>query len=148
MISPIPNPVQESVWIDLALMDFRPDARPHAEPEIEKLAKSMSIKQICSIVLCRKADSASPTAFRYEVVAGVGRVLAARKLQWEKIRADVYENLSEFQKLSMMFAENEDRENASPLYQARVLKEMMDAEQLSQEELAERMGKDQTTVSK
>jgi ParB family chromosome partitioning protein len=137
----IPNPVQESAWLDLSLLDFRPDARVHSEEEITKLAKSMSVRQLQSIIVCRNAD-------RYEAIAGVGRVLAARKLGWEKIRADVYEGLTELQKLSVVFDENEDREDPPALYQAKVLQSMMQADKLSQEDLAEKVDKDRTTVTK
>jgi ParB family chromosome partitioning protein len=140
----IPNPVQESVWLDLSLMDFRPDARPHSEEELAKLAKSMSIRQFQNIIVCRKGE-------RYEVIAGVGRILAARMLKWEKIRADVYEGLNEAQKLSMMFDENEDRENPPVLYQAKVLQTILQEEgltDLTQQDLADKIGKDRTTVTK
>jgi len=137
----IPNPVQESVWLEVALMDFRQDARPHSDEEVSKLAGSMATRQLQSILVCRNGS-------RYEVIAGVGRILSARKLNWEKIRTDVYEGLNELHKLSMMFDENEDRENAPALYQAKLLKEMMSAENLNQEQLAGKTGKDKTTISK
>jgi ParB family chromosome partitioning protein len=143
MIVAIQDPVQYAVWIELALFDLRKDARFHSEDELEGLSKSMVIKQLQNIIVCRVGD-------RYEVIVGVGRVQAARKNNWAKIRADVYEGLTEFQKLDMIFSENEDRKNASPLYQAQLLNGMQgtDSEKMTQEELADKIGKDQTTVSK
>jgi ParB/RepB/Spo0J family partition protein len=136
----IPNPVNYSVWLDINLCDLRKDARFHPDDEVEKLAISMEVKQLQAIIVCRIGD-------RYEVVVGVGRVLAARKKAWKQIRADVYEGLTELQKLDMIFAENEDRQNASPLYQANVLNEMMKIGSLTQEQLAEEIGKTQQNVS-
>lgn len=140
MIMNIPNPIQYGVWIELNLCDLRKDARFHPEGEIDGLAQSLQIKQLQPILVCRNGG-------RYEVLAGVGRFLAAGKLGWEKIRADVYEGLDDVQKLDMIFTENEDRANASPLYQANLLNGMMKAGNLTQEQLGDRIGKDQTTVS-
>lgn len=139
----IQDPVQYSVWVELGLCDLRKDARFHPEEEIESLARGLDIKQLQSIAVCRKGE-------RYEVIFGVGRVQAAQKNNWEKIRADVYDGLTEFQKLEMIFAENEDRKNASPLYQAKLLQEMMqgaDGQTITQDELAEKIGKTQANVS-
>jgi ParB/RepB/Spo0J family partition protein len=146
----IQDPVQYAVWVDLTQCDIRKDARFHPDEEIENLAKSMAVKQLQNIIVCRTGDPVSPAGGRYEVIVGVGRVLAARKLGWTKIRADVYEGLPEFQKLEMTFSENEDRENASPLYQAQLLKAMQGSgeEALTQEQLAERIGKSQQGISK
>src|SRR5438132_6860259 len=130
----IPNPIQYAAWVDLNLVDLRQDARFHSDEEIDSLARSMEKKQLQNIIVSREASLVSRESSqqsgdtlhdsRFTVVVGVGRVLAARKLNWQKIRADVYEGLTEFQKLDMIFSENEDRQNASPLYQALVLKEM------------------------
>jgi ParB/RepB/Spo0J family partition protein len=138
----IQDPVQYAVWVDLSLCDIRLDARFHSDEEIENLSKSMAVKQLQNIILCRKGD-------RNEVIVGVGRVLAAKKLGWAQIRADVYESLSEFQKLEMTFSENEDRKNASPLYQAKLLKAMQGTgpDALTQQDLADRIGKTQANVN-
>jgi len=146
----IPDPVQYGVWIELNLCDLRKDARFHPDDEIDSLAKGLAIKQLQSIAVCRIPDAAAPGGWRYEVIFGVGRVQAARKNTWDKIRADVYEGLTEFQKLHMIFSENEDRKNASPLYQALVLKQMQRADEqpMTQGQLAEKIGKDQGSVSR
>jgi len=143
----IPDPIQYSVWIALNLCDIRPDARFHPDEEVGILATGMTVKQLQSIAVCRVPDPANPGSWRYEVIFGVGRVLAARKNSWEKVRADIYEGLTEFQKLDMIFSENEDRKNASPLYQAKVLKGMMEAGNLTQDQLAEQIGKTRQNVS-
>jgi len=151
----IPNPVFYSLWIDLDLCDLRRDARFHPDDETDKLGDSMAIKQLQPIIVCRVADSSAPGGYRYEALAGVGRIIAARKKAWKQIRADVYEGLNELQKLDMIFSENEDRKNASPLYQCQVLNGMLEASKiqdgkpdLDQGELADQIGKDRTTVNK
>src|SRR5207249_3336590 len=62
-------------------------------------------------------------------------------------RAEVYENLSKSQKLMITFMENEVRKNASPLYQAQMLNGIKEEEDLTQTQLEERVGMDQSTIS-
>src|SRR5690242_5312019 len=113
----IPKPDRQSVDIELSLIDVRPDARPHSQEDIAKLAQSLSMRQLQNVILCKAGD-------RYELIAGVGRVLAARTLNRISIQADVYEVLAEAEKLSIMFDENEDRENPPVLYQAKLMQAM------------------------
>lgn len=150
----IPNPVQYAAWVDLNLCDLRRDARFHGDDEVASLLASMNTKQLQNIIVCR-TPSPSPLPgertmgegnCRYEVIVGVGRLLAARKGNWTQIRADVYEGLTELQKLDMVFSENEDRQNASPLYQAKLLDGMMKAGDLTQEQLGEQIGKTSQSV--
>src|SRR5437879_1601876 len=55
---------------------------------------------------------------RYELVAGKRRTLALRHLNWETIRAQVMENLTELQKALIMIAENDAREDVNPFDRA------------------------------
>lgn len=140
----IPSPDKVSVNIELSEVDLRPDARPHSAEDIAKLAKSMAMRQLQNIIVCKENG-------RYEVIAGVGRVLAARLLKKDTIKADVYDILAESQKLSIMFDENEDRENPPALYQAKLVQAMKTEDNhpgRTQQQLADALGKDQTTISK
>jgi len=38
---PMPDPLEQSVWIELSRIDLRNDARPHSAEETKKLAESM-----------------------------------------------------------------------------------------------------------
>ncbi len=85
---------------------------------------------------------------RFELVAGKGRVEAARALGWERIWADVMPGLSKSQKLMITLSENNEREDVSPFYTAQLFKMIMDLENLDQSGLAQKLGKDRTLVAK
>jgi len=134
---------QEGTWVDTSLIDA-PDYARKANPEgLDKLGADLDKNgQLQNIVLIRKADG------RYEAVIGNRRLAAAKKRGWKMIRADVKENISELQKLQMVVAENEQREDACPFYTAMIYGRMMEASGKNQEEFAREMGKDQTLISR
>jgi ParB/RepB/Spo0J family partition protein len=129
-------------WIDLSLIDIPKNARPHRPEDLESLAQDMAKEgQLQEIVVVAQGD-------RFEVVAGVGRTLAAQNLKWDKIRCFVKDSLSEFDRLHITFSENEEREDASPLYQAQLLKRMQEAGQFkTQDDLADKIGKSRGSIT-
>lgn len=132
-------------WLDLALLDIPSDARQHTPEDLESLAQDMKLNgQLQEIIVTEQFPGSSA---RYVVVAGAGRTLAARKLGWDKIRCLVKETLSEFDRLHITFSENEEREDVSPIYQAGLLFRMLRSDDLSQEVLAQKLGKTQATIS-
>jgi ParB/RepB/Spo0J family partition protein len=134
--------VAEGTWVEQGLIDLPDYARPHQPEGIDSLAQDMAKNgQLQNIVLMKVGD-------RYLVVVGVGRILAARKLGWEKIRADVKDGLSKSEQLLMTLAENNEREDASPFYTAKLYKMVMEADNLDQGALAEKVGKDRTLITK
>src|SRR5688500_3748323 len=103
------TPSHETAWIELAQIDLPANAREYQESELLSLVNNMSMHgQLQEIVVTPKNDGALPQ--RYEVVAGVGRTLAARQLGWDKIRCSIRTGLSQFEKLRITFSENEERE--------------------------------------
>ena len=71
---------------------------------------------------------------RCDLIFGKGRVLSARlagEWGWQggkpKLKADIYEGLSEGQRATMIFEENELRENPNPIVQAYLLQKMIKA---------------------
>ncbi len=134
-------PEAKTSLIDLAQIDVPQDARPHDPDKLALLADDMQKQgQLQEIVVT------PTTSDRFEVVAGVGRVQAARKLGWTQIRASVREGLSEFDKARITYAENEDREDADPFYQAAQLDKMMKAKGWTQEQLADFVGQAESNV--
>jgi ParB-like chromosome segregation protein Spo0J len=61
------------------------------------------------------------------------------------IRARVMTGLTEFDKTHIAFSENEEVEGVSPIYQARLMKQMLQS--LSQHDLAQKIGKTEAYVS-
>lgn len=135
-------PTSQTMWIDLPLIDFRPDARFHSDEEIDDTAQSLAVNgQLQNVIVCKAGD-------RYELIVGGCRLRAAVKRDWKRIKADVYEGLTEGQKLGMIFSENEDRRNASPLYQAKILQSLMQVQNMDVQQLADERHKDRTTIVK
>ena len=58
------------------------------------------------------------------------------------------EGLTKGQKLVMTVAENNEREDASPFYTAQLYRMLMAEEQLDQNGLAEKLGKDKGSIGK
>jgi ParB family chromosome partitioning protein len=137
------NTTQEGAWIDIHETDVPDYARTHQPENIDSLAADMGKNgQLQNVVLVKKVDG------RYECIIGNGRLEAAKKLGWEKIRADVKEGLTDGQKLLMTLAENNEREAASPVYTAQLYSRLMKAEGLDQRGLAARLGKDESLIGK
>ncbi len=137
--------------IDLDKTDLAKDARPHDPAALEILAHDMGEQgQLQEIIVVRvggtasRRDGVAPNLrsadTRYEVIAGVGRTLAARKLGWQQIRASIREGVSDFDKARITFAENEDREDADPFYQAGLIQRMLRVRNCSRKVLGAVLG--------
>jgi len=133
----------EGTWVAIPDITVPEDARVHSPEDINSRAQSMEKEgQLQNILLSKEGD-------KLVLVYGHGRLLSAQKLGWEKIRADVKEGLTETQKLLMTLAENEERENASPFFTARLYKKIMATEGTTKaNELAVKLGRDAGDVSR
>jgi ParB/RepB/Spo0J family partition protein len=129
-------------WIELSLIDVPEYGRVHSPVAIETLAGDMAKNGQLQNAVVSKDEGG-----RYTLVIGKGRLEAARKLGWEKIRADVKEGLTEAQKLAMIAAENEAREDACPFYTAMLYAELIKACGLTQQQLADQIARDASYVS-
>jgi len=134
--------VNEIRWIDLSLIDLPERGRQHDPQRIAELAGDMAKNgQLQDIVVAPKTDN------RFEVVAGRGRYLAAQQLKWDKLQCLVKENLSEFDKACITISENDEREDVSPVDRGLSYIWAMEAGCLTQDALAEKIGKTQAYVS-
>jgi ParB/RepB/Spo0J family partition protein len=152
----------ETRYIEVSKIGIPQDARPHSPEDLASLAADMAKEGQLQEIVVVPVNSGPLTGSSngqtdpctlsidnclFMVVAGVGRVLAARQLNWEKIRCLVKDNLSDFDRLRITFAENEERENVSPIYQAQLLDAMKKAKNCDQRELAAEIGKTEANVS-
>ncbi|MCB4792592.1 MAG: ParB/RepB/Spo0J family partition protein [Elusimicrobia bacterium] len=132
----------EFTLLETRLLDIPGQMRLHGPEKLKELAESMEREgQLQNIVVTPKEGG------RYEVVAGCGRLLAARQLNWDKIRCLVRTGLSELDKAILTIEENDEREDISALERALSYKRAMDAGSLTQEQLAQKIGKTQAYVS-
>jgi ParB/RepB/Spo0J family partition protein len=82
----------------------------------------------------------------YQLVAGERRLRACKLLSWTEISVTV-QDLSEEQAAAAALIENIDREDVNVLEQAEGIKRMIESHNLSQSDVAKRLGKTQAKIS-
>jgi len=128
--------------VQLSLIDIPECFRQHTMESVDALAQDIQRNgQLQEIVVTPKDGG------RYELVAGKRRTLAMRHLNWEKVRAQVMENLNELQKALIMIAENDEREDVNPFDRALSYQRAVNAGVGTQKEMAERLGLSEQAVS-
>ncbi len=111
------------------------------ESAIAELADSIKAHGIIQPIVVRPADNG-----RYELVAGERRLQAARKAGLSQVPA-IVRDIRDQESLEIALVENLQREDISPLDAARAYRRLMDEFDLSQEEVASRVGKSRPTVA-
>lgn len=82
----------------------------------------------------------------YEIIAGERRFRAVTSLGWEKIPA-IVKAFNDTETASVALIENLQREELSPYEEAVAYQKLIDLHNLTQEALAQRLGKGQSTVA-
>ncbi len=123
------------------VIDNRMQPRLNYAPEaLDELKASIKEKGILQPILVRK------TAEGYEVVAGERRLRAARDLGLEKIPA-LIKDVTDEESLVIALVENIQREELNPIEEANAFRRLMDDFQMTQEQVAEAVGKERSTVA-
>ncbi len=127
----------------VALIDANPEQpRTHFdEAALEELSASLERHGVLQPVLVR----AMPDG-RYRLVAGERRLRAARMAGLEMIPA-VVRDVDEQTGLELALVENLQREDLDPIDEARAFEALMEVGSLAQTDVAERVGKDRSTVA-
>jgi ParB family chromosome partitioning protein len=121
-----PNPLQPRMKFD--------------DKSIEELALSIKESGIVQPVLV------TPEEDHYKIVVGERRWRAAQKAGLRKIPA-LIRNIAGEKQLEMSLIENIHREELNPLEIARAYQRLLDETGSTQQELAEKVGKDRTSVT-
>ena len=87
-----------------------------------------------------------PSGEGWQLVAGERRWRALRKLGWERAPA-IVRDLEDDQMLVLALVENLQRENLSPVEEALGYRQLMEDFGLTQKEVAERVGRNRSTIS-
>jgi ParB family chromosome partitioning protein len=119
---------------------LQPRQQFHAE-SIADLAASIREQGLLQPIVVRKTETG------YEVVVGERRVRAARLAGLEQIPAVVKDALEDAQMLSLALVENIQREDLDPIEEARAFKELMNKASLTQQKLANTIGKSREAVA-
>src|SRR5437899_1888109 len=85
-------------------------------------------------------------AGRYELIAGERRLRAATRAGLARVPVSVREARAE-DRLELALIENVQRENLTPLEEAEAYRHLLDAHGLTQEEIAERVGKSRPAIT-
>lgn len=111
------------------------------QEKIDELARTIHTHGIIQPIVVREIDEE-----QFEIIAGERRFRAIQQLGWETIPA-IVKNLNDTETASIALIENLQREELSPIEEALAYAKLIDLHQLTQEALAQRLGKGQSTVA-
>ncbi|WP_018663491.1 nucleoid occlusion protein [Heyndrickxia acidiproducens] len=111
------------------------------EEKIDELARTIHTHGIIQPIVVREYDTGE-----YEIIAGERRFRAVQKLGWETVPA-IIKNLSDTETASVALIENLQREELTPIEEAMAYGKLLELHHLTQEALAQRLGKGQSTVA-
>lgn len=135
---------QEEGIVYIDINDIRPNEtqpRKHfATEKISELAASIEKYGVIQPIMVR------PSKIGYEIVAGERRWRAARQAGIKNIPAIIRE-LSEEQNMFVALIENVQREDLNPMEEAKAYGEMVEIYGMTQEKIAERMGKSRPYIA-
>ncbi|HTA52957.1 MAG TPA: ParB/RepB/Spo0J family partition protein [Candidatus Acidoferrum sp.] len=140
--APALAPSEIFAQVDIDLIDpspFQPRTR-FREEALEELSRSIRASGIVQPVVIRRIGN------RYQLIAGERRWRAAQRAGLARVPAIVRDVRDEIA-LEMTLVENLQREDLNPVEQARALQRLADEFHLTQEEAAERTGKDRATIA-
>lgn len=129
----------------LKLTEIRPGAhQPRQsidEDRLDELVASIRTSGVMQPIVVRKNDEG------FELVAGERRWRAATRAGLETIPAIVRNDLSEQDVAELALIENLQREDLNPIEQAEAFANLMSKFNLTQSQVAERVGKDRSSVA-
>jgi ParB family transcriptional regulator, chromosome partitioning protein len=130
------------VQVDIDLIDpspYQPRTR-FREETLAELARSIEASGIVQPLVARKLGN------RYQLIAGERRWRAAQRAGLTRVPVLVREVPEELA-LEMALVENLQREDLNAIEQARAFERLMEEFALTQEQVAERTGKDRATIA-
>lgn len=109
--------------------------------KIEELARTIHTHGIIQPIVVREFDQDT-----FEIIAGERRWRAMKSLGWDLVPA-IIKNFNDTETASVALIENLQREELSPIEEAIAYGKLLELHQLTQEALAQRLGKGQSTVA-
>ncbi|HQZ82782.1 MAG TPA: ParB/RepB/Spo0J family partition protein [Pyrinomonadaceae bacterium] len=130
-----------SLDIDLIVPNPEQPRVNFGENELEELATSIRANGIVQPIVVRSVG-----ADRYQIVAGERRWRAAQKAGLRKVPVSV-NDVSDEKLLEIALIENIQRQQLNPIEEANAFRKLIDSIGLTQEEVAERVGKERTLIT-
>ena len=137
-------PVAETISpeIDIDLIDPNPE-QPRtrfAEANLEELTQSIRANGVVQPIVLRAVGG------RYQIVAGERRWRASQRAGLRRIPA-VIKEVSDEKLLELALVENIQRQELNPIEEAKAYRKLINTLGLTQEVVAERVGKDRTIIT-
>ncbi|MEJ9281980.1 MULTISPECIES: nucleoid occlusion protein [Ureibacillus] len=111
------------------------------EEKIEELSRTIHTHGVIQPIVVRRLEDN-----RYEIIAGERRYRAIKKLNWTEVPA-IVRNLNDKETASIALIENLQREELTAIEEALAYQQLIELHHLTQEALAQRLGKGQSTVA-
>lgn len=112
------------------------------ETKIEELARTIHMHGVIQPIVVRLTE----TGDHYEIIAGERRFRAMSSLGWDEVPA-IVRNLSDKETASIALIENLQREELTSIEEANAYQNLLELHGITQEALAQRLGKGQSTVA-
>jgi len=133
----------ELLEVDIDLIEPNPD-QPRLrfdETKLEELAQSIRSNGLVQPILLRRLSGS-----RYQIVAGERRWRAAQKAGLHKVNAVVRE-IPDSKLLELALIENIQRQELNPIEEAHAYQRLIRDFKMTQDEVAQRVGKDRSSVA-
>ncbi len=111
------------------------------EEKIKELAQTIHTHGMIQPIVVRKME-----ADNYELIAGERRWRAVQTLGWENVSAIIRE-MTDAETASVALIENLQREELTVIEEASAYASLLEIHELTQEALAQRLGKNQSTIA-
>ena len=137
---------REGSLVELPIKDIRPNPfqpRKTVDPTaLEELVSSIKQAGLLQPIVVRRANGGST----YELIAGERRLRACQQLGWERIPA-VQRDADDRTLLTLALIENLQRDDLSPVDEARGYERLIAEFKLAQQDVADAVGRDRSTVA-
>ena len=137
---------REGSLVELPIKDIKPNPfqpRRTVDPTaLEELVSSIKQAGLLQPVVVRRA----PANGGYELIAGERRLRACQQLGWERIPA-VQRDADDRTLLTLALIENLQRDDLSPVDEARGYERLIAEFKLAQQDVADAVGRDRSTVA-
>ena len=139
---------REGSLVELPIKDIRPNPfqpRKTVDPAaLEELVSSIKQAGLLQPIVVRRANGAG--AGGYELIAGERRLRACQQLGWERIPA-VQREADDRTLLTLALIENLQRDDLSAVDEARGYERLIAEFKLAQQDVADAVGRDRSTVA-
>lgn len=112
-----------------------------SEEKIDELARTIRTHGIIQPIVIRRVGEE-----QYEIIAGERRYRAMKKIGWTEVPA-IVRNLDDKETASIALIENLQREELTAIEEAYAYAQLLELHAITQEALAQRLGKGQSTIA-